>query len=64
MIRLKEQFEKAVLIMREAYRVCQEPDKDYVFTCPICGGEAHVYMVKSNGHHHGYCKGCEMNFME
>lgn len=54
----------AIVFMQEMSRVCEEPEKDYVFTCPICGGEAHAIMARINGHHHGYCKGCDMTIME
>lgn len=60
----KSFIQDTISFVQEAIAVCKEPNKDYTFTCPICGGEAHVYMVKSNRHHHGYCKGCEMNFAE
>ena len=45
-------IKKAIPFLEAAISACEEAGKDYTFTCPNCGGEAHVYMVKSNGHHH------------
>ena len=61
---IEETFRKALIIMEAAVEICIEPNKDYSFTCPVCGGTAHAYMVKSNGHHHGYCNGCRVSFAE
>lgn len=60
----REYFRKALLIVEAAIDVCVEPDKDYAFTCPVCGGIAHAYMVKSNRHLHGCCDGCGVSFAE
>lgn len=50
--------------MQAVCDVCKETDKDYAFTYPICGDEAHAYMVSSNHHHHAYCDGCGMRVAE
>lgn len=57
-------IKKVIPFMEAATSACKEAGKDYTFICPNCGGEAHVYMVKSNGHHHGYCDGCGVSFAE
>lgn len=59
-----EEFDRLMSFVNAAIQVCEEPEKTYSFVCPNCGGEAHAYMVKSNGHHHGYCDGCGVSFAE
>lgn len=57
-------IKKVIPFMEAAISACKKAGKDYTFTCPNCGGEAHVYMVKSNRHRHGYCDGCKISFAE
>ncbi len=47
-----------------AISACRGYEKSYPFTCPLCGGEAHVYRTCVNGHHSAKCESCGMDFVE
>lgn len=53
-----EEMSRIVTFARAASGACVETDKDIVFTCPPCDGEAHVFRTSYNGHRHAHCKSC------
>lgn len=60
----EEEIKRTMQFVVAAISACKEPNVNYQFTCPLCGGEAHVIMSGYNGAHIAQCFGCDMNFME
>lgn len=60
----EEKMKDILLFINAAIEACEEAERDYQFTCPLCGGEAHVSKARCNGHHAARCLGCGMNFIE
>lgn len=60
----EEELNRTMQFIVAALEICEEPEKDYQFVCPLCGGEAHVSKASYNGHHRAYCMECKMNFIE
>lgn len=47
-----------------ANRAVKTRGKEYSFTCPLCGGTAHVGRSDFNGHINASCNNCGMNIIE
>lgn len=41
-----------------------EPEKEYIYECPICNGKLHASKASLNGHLHIYCEKCKFALME
>ena len=59
-----EELQKMEEFISAAYDACTEMDKEIPFTCPVCGGNATAYQTSYNGHRHGHCTGCGLDFRE
>ena len=42
----------------------KEPDLDYPFCCPICGGQAYARKIGYNGHRRAHCENCGIKIIE
>lgn len=71
----KEQYEAWKGLIEKSVRFMEAVDKaledgggkcgvTYWFTCPVCGGKAHVGASPGNGHKHARCDKCGVGFME
>lgn len=64
----RESIMKKIAFMETAMEVCTENGNKrgevYDFTCPRCGGAAHVGIANYNGHHHAKCEQCGVEFRE
>ena len=56
-----ENFKKFVQAASEA---CIERGKTYIFTCPVCGGEATASRSTYRGHISAECDKCGENVMQ
>ena len=60
----EEMATKMVSFMKAAQEAIKEPDKQYTFTCPLCGGEAVGGKTGSNNHIHAKCNKCNFSIMQ
>lgn len=49
---------------KAAADVCETRGTTYIFTCPLCEGEAQASKSSYNGHLHASCSKCGMRFMQ
>ena len=55
---------KMFTFMKTAQETIKEPDKQYTFTCPLCGGEATGGKAGTNNHIHAKCNKCNFSIMQ
>ena len=71
----KEQYEEWEDLIEESVKFMEAANKafkaggakrgkTYWFTCPVCGGKAHVGASPGNGHKHAGCEQCGNGFMQ
>lgn len=57
-------FRNAFAFRKAAREAIVEPDRTYLFPCPLCGGQAHGGKAGSNGHIHAACSSCGFSVMQ
>ena len=60
----EEMATKMIPFMKAAKEAIKEPDKQYTFTCPLCGGEATGGKAGTNNHIHAKCNKCNISIMQ
>ena len=60
----EEMTTKMLSFMKAAQETIKEPDKQYTFTCPLCGGEAVGGKAGINNHIHAKCNKCNFSIMQ
>lgn len=61
---ISELIKKMIPFMKAAKEVIKEPDKQYQFECPLCGGKAVGGMASINKHVHAHCTKCKIQIMQ
>lgn len=60
----EDMAKKMVTFMKVAQDVIKEVDKQYEFTCPLCGGDAIGGKASINNHIHAKCNKCNFSIMQ
>lgn len=59
-------LDKKIDFMIAAFKEIEnkDPDIDYSFSCPICGGLAYARKNGYNGHKRAHCENCGIRIIE
>lgn len=60
----EDMAKKMVTFMKVAQDVIKEVEKQYEFTCPLCGGDAIGGKASINNHIHAKCNKCNFSIMQ